>query len=82
VLQYRLLNEYSAKTDLEKLDYKVARWLQGEDAALEALRGAGTCRVVEDLDGRRVGLFRDPWSLESAQRNHRQVAFLAVAPVD
>jgi peptide chain release factor 3 len=82
VLQYRLLNEYSAKTDLEKLDYKVARWLQGPPEALEALRGAGTCRVVQDMDGRGVGLFRDPWSLESASRNHPKVAFLALAPAD
>jgi len=82
VLQYRLLNEYGAKTDLEKLDYKVARWLQGPPEALELLRGAGTCRVVEDMDARAVGLFRDPWSLESAQRNHSRLKFLAVAPVD
>ena len=82
VLQYRLLNEYAAKTDLQKLDYKVARWLTGPLEALDRLRGAGTCRVVEDMDGRAVALFRDPWSLENAQRNHAQVAFLAVAPVD
>jgi peptide chain release factor 3 len=82
VLQYRLLNEYGAKTDLEKLDYKVARWLQGPPDALALLRGAGTCRVVEDMDGRFVALFRDPWSLESAQRNHARVGFLSVAPVD
>jgi peptide chain release factor 3 len=82
VLQYRLQGEYNAKTDLEKLPYKVARWLQGPPEALEALRAASTCRVVEDLDGHPVGLFRDPWSLESTVRNHKQVAFLTVAPVD
>ena len=82
VLQYRLLNEYGAKTDLEKLDYKVARWIQGPPEALTALRGAGTCRVVEDMDTRSVALFRDPWSLENAKRNHARLDFLSVAPVD
>lgn len=82
VLQYRLEGEYGAKSDLERLPYKVARWLQGPPAALEALRGTGLCRVLEDLDGHPVGLFRDVWSLESTQRNHGQVDFLAVAPVD
>jgi peptide chain release factor 3 len=82
VLQYRLQAEYGAKSDLERLPYKVARWLQGPPEALEALRLASTCRVVEDLDGRPVGLFRDTWSLESTQRNHAKLHFLTVAPVD
>jgi peptide chain release factor 3 len=82
VLQYRLLGEYGAKSDLERLPYKVARWLQAAPEALEALRAASTCRVLEDLDGQPVGLFRDPWSLESTQRNHAKVVFLNVAPVD
>jgi peptide chain release factor 3 len=82
VLQYRLLNEYGAKTDLGRLDYKAARWLKGPQEALDILRDAGTCRVVADMDGRTVGLFRDPWGLESAKRNHTRVAFLDVAPVD
>ncbi|MGH7442474.1 MAG: peptide chain release factor 3 [bacterium] len=82
VLRYRLLNEYGAKTDLEKLDYRVARWLQAEPKAVEALRTAGTCRLVEDRDGHAVALFRDTWSLEHAQRNHSSVGFLTVAPVE
>jgi len=82
VLQYRLSGEYGAKTDLEKLNYKVARWLQGPEEALEALRSASTCRVVEDLDKHPVGLFRDVWSMESTQRNHAKIQFLTVAPVD
>ena len=81
VLQYRLAAEYGAKTDLEKLTYKVARWLQGPPDKLAALREASTCRLLEDLDGRPVGLFRDVWSLESTLRNHAGLAFLAVAPV-
>ena len=81
VLQYRLAAEYGAKTDLEKLQYKVARWLQGPPEKLADLREANTCRLLEDLDGRPVGLFRDVWSLESTVRNNAGVAFLAVAPV-
>jgi peptide chain release factor 3 len=81
VLQYRLENEYSAKTDLEKLPYKLARWIQGPDDAIEALRNASTCRLAQDLDHQWVGLFRDIWSMEGTQRNHDKLKFLMVAPV-
>jgi peptide chain release factor 3 len=81
VLQYRLENEYSAKTDLEKLPYKLARWIQGPDEAIEALRSASTCRLAQDLDHQWVGLFRDVWSMEGTQRNHDKLKFLMVAPV-
>jgi peptide chain release factor 3 len=80
VLQYRLLAEYGAKTDLEKLSYKVARWLEGAPEALAALRDANTCRVLQDLDGHAVGLFRDIWTLESTVRNHGKMRFLVLAP--
>ena len=80
VLQYRLLAEYGAKTDLEKLSYKVARWLHGPPEALAALKDANTCRVLQDLDGHAVGLFRDVWTLESTLRNHAKVQFLVLAP--
>jgi peptide chain release factor 3 len=81
VLQYRLENEYGAKTDLEKLPYRLARWVQGPEAALEALRNASTCRLAQDLDGQWVGLFRDTWSMEGTLRNHDKLKFLIVAPV-
>lgn len=82
VLQYRLSGEYGAKTDLERLTYKVARWAKADAEALEALKAANTCRLLEDLDGHPVALFRDPWTFESTQRNHSKVTFLNVAPVD
>ncbi len=81
VLQYRLENEYGAKTDLEKLPYKLARWIQGPHSAIEALRSASTCRLAQDLDDQWVAMFRDTWSMEGTQRNHDKLKFLIVAPV-
>jgi peptide chain release factor 3 len=81
VLQYRLANEYGAKTDLEKLPYRLARWVQGPDEAIEALRSTSICKLATDMDGQWVALFRDPWSLEGVLRNHAKLKFLAIAPV-
>jgi peptide chain release factor 3 len=80
VLQYRLSNEYKAETTRENLPYKIARWIRGSAADLELLRQSSTVRMVEDLDGHAVGLFREPWSMESVIRNNSKLEFSPIAP--
>lgn len=82
VLQYRLKNEYHAETTMDSMPYKLARWIKGPEEALNALRGASTVRLVEDLKNNPVGLFRDPWSMENVMRNNPKLEFSPIAPVN
>ncbi len=82
VLQYRLINEYRAETQRDDMPYKLARWITGPVPAIEALRQSSTTRLMEDLDGHAVGLFRDPWSLENIVRNNKDLSFSPIAPLD
>jgi peptide chain release factor 3 len=81
VMQHRLLNEYRAETTQDPMPYKLARWITGPDEAKESLKGTSTVRLVEDLSGNMVGLFRDPWSLENVKKNHSKLEFSPIAPV-
>lgn len=81
VMQYRLKNEYHADTTMDGMPYKIARWLQGPPESLQALREASTVRLLEDLQGHSVGLFRDPWSMENVIRNNPKISFSPVAPL-
>ncbi len=82
VMQHRLKNEYRADTKMDPMPYKLARWISGPAAAVEALRGASTVRLVQDMQGHLVGLFRDQWSMEGVLRNHPKLEFSPIAPVN
>ncbi len=82
VLQYRLQAEYNAKVTVMPLPYRLARYVQGPDDAIAALRQASLARMVQDQRERNVALFRDPYSLDNVARNHPRVTFLAVAAED
>lgn len=81
VMQHRLKNEYKAETTMDTMPYKMARWIKGPDTALEVLRGASTVRILDDLNGNAVGLFRDPWSMENVIKNNPELQFSPIAPV-
>jgi peptide chain release factor 3 len=80
VMQYRLKQEYSAETTLERLPYKMARWATGPQEKLEALSHSTTVRCLQDLKGRLVAVFRDSWSLENAIAKNKELEFKAIAP--
>jgi len=81
VMQHRLKNEYKAETTMDSMPYKIARWIKGPEEALEALRGSSTVRILEDMNGNPVGLFRDPWSMENVIKNNAKLEFTPIAPV-
>jgi peptide chain release factor 3 len=82
VMQYRLRAEYGADTNLEMMPYHLARWISGEKVDQDELAASTAVRCVQDLQGRLVALFRDPWSMEHIVQKHPKLVFSSVAIVD
>jgi len=82
VMQYRLRAEYGAETSLDMLPYRLARWISGDQASQDELAASTAVRCVQDLQGRLVALFRDPWSMDHIIQKHPKLVFSSVAIVD
>jgi peptide chain release factor 3 len=72
VVLHRLEHEFGAKSELNRLDYEIAR--QTDEAGLEALKGARGAEVLtRRLDGALLALFADKWRLNAIQRDNPAV---------
>ena len=72
VVLHRLEHEFGAKSELNRLDYEIAR--QTDEAGLEALKGARGAEVLtRRLDGALLALFADKWRLNAIQRDNPSV---------
>ena len=80
VLAYRLEHEYGAKVSLERLPFRMARWVDGPKDPDELERRRLPMGVT-DQDGRIVALLRDQWELGRAQRDNEEWRFFEVAPM-
>ena len=82
VLEYRLLNEYSAKLLMNQLPYSVARWVYAEDKKLiENIKGLDNGMLVYDKKDRPVILVNNEWSLNWILDRNPGIQFLTV-PAD
>ena len=63
VLQYRLENEYGAKSRLEPANWTIIRWVDDPTAIKENSLPSG-CRLAVDAAGQTVALFVSGWQLE------------------
>ena len=63
VLKYRLNNEYNVEIILENLPYEHIRWIENPEPDLDALVGTSDMKKVQDLKGRPLLLFINPWSV-------------------
>jgi peptide chain release factor 3 len=74
----RLQHEYGVDCTVERLPYKVARWLGGEPAKVEAvaLPSAGVVKAT-DRAGRSVLLFESDWHLDYCARQNPDLEFAA-----
>ena len=57
VVQHRLLSEYGAKVELDRLSYKHARWVEGETFDANKFERSGRSTCVVDVEGRPLVLF-------------------------
>ena len=86
VLQHRMKAEYTVDMRLERLSYKLARWITAKDSKADfdsELRKLGTHadnRLLEDRDGLPVCLFATEWGANWAEQNYKSLCFLATAP--
>ena len=76
VVQFRLQSEYSVETQLENLgEYTHARWLVGDQEALDKTEWIVNARKAEDADGRTVALIKGEWALNYMMEKNPHVRF-------
>ena len=79
VLKFRLENEYNVVVNLRPLNFKYARWVDGEfDRA--AFDRADYLKVLIDKDELPMVLFRNDWALNYVQQQHPELSLLPNPP--
>ncbi|MGH3168802.1 MAG: peptide chain release factor 3, partial [Trebonia sp.] len=69
VVLHRLEHEFGARSDMDRLDYELARLT--DEAGAEALKGVRGAEVLtRRLDGVLLALFADKWRLNAIQRDN------------
>ena len=72
VVLHRLEHEFGARSELDRLDYSLAR--RTDAAGAEALRGQRAVEVLtRRLDGALLALFSDKWRLGQVQRENKDI---------
>jgi peptide chain release factor 3 len=72
VVLHRLEHEFGARSELDHLDYSLAR--RTDAAGAEALRGQRAVEVLtRRLDGAMLALFSDKWRLGQVQRDNADI---------
>jgi len=76
VIQYRLLNEYSASVQLNSLPFYKACWLTSKDPKkLEEFIRFKSSNIAEDKDGHIVYLAQSEWFLNTERTNNPDIEF-------
>ncbi len=78
VFRHRLASEYGVEPGLVPMDYRLARWPQGEfDPA--AFRFSERVRMFEDREGRAVLLAKGEWDLKRIEEKHPEMKLAETA---
>ena len=80
VMKYRLENEYNVTVNLDLMEYKTARWTEG-DVPPEELIGIDNALVVYDRRERPVYLLPNAWQAGWLEQRNPKVKFLESPPV-
>ena len=62
------------------LNYTHVRWLEGDLAAIKAIRWPTGTAFAEDMDDRPVGLFAGEWNVNDLREKNPDVRFLDEPP--
>lgn len=80
VLLHRLEHEYGVIATLSRLNYVAARWIEGEQKAIDQfVRGYGRTRVI-DAKGQPLVLFESTYALRTALEKSEGVRLHEVSP--
>ena len=71
VLEFRLKSEYNVDIRMEHLPYQYIRWVENEDLDVTKLTLTSDSRRIEDLDGKRLLLFVNSWSVDWAVEHNK-----------
>jgi len=78
VIQHRLKSEYRVQVGFDRLPFRLARWIEGENLNLDKFELAGRTTCVLDVEDRPLVLFDSEWLLQMAERDNAKVRFVAV----
>jgi len=77
VIQHRLKSEYRVQVGFDRLPFRLARWIEGENLNLDKFELAGRTTCVLDVEDRPLVLFDSEWLLQMAERDNAKVRFVA-----
>jgi peptide chain release factor 3 len=77
IIEHRLAGEYRVKAGFERLPYRHARWIEGDNLQLERFELPGRQTCVFDVEGRPCVLFESEWLLRRAQEENPAIHFVA-----
>lgn len=80
VLKFRLEHEYKANVHLRALNFKHARWVDGEGYDEVAFERADYTMVLRDKDDLPIILFRNDWALNYCKQQYPDLNFLPNPP--
>ena len=75
VLQSRLSSEYNVETAVERLPYKLARWVARPVDDVAKMSLPSRTRLTTDTHGHAVVLFTSTWELDMAQKDNAGAEF-------
>ena len=73
VLVYRLKNEYNVDIRMNNLPYQYIRWIENEEINVKALNLTSDTRRIQDLKGKKLLLFTNPWSITWATDHNKEL---------
>jgi peptide chain release factor 3 len=73
VLRSRVSGEYGAAIELEPVPYQTARWVGGDDTAVDIFKAENRSALAEDRDGRLVFLARNSWELGNIRERYPRI---------
>ncbi len=81
VLRERLKNEYNVNAVFEGLNFRFARWIGGEPAGLDWLKGSSSYIVVYDRNEQPVLLTETEWAINYALENAPGLELFDIEPM-
>ena len=80
VLKHRLSTEYHVDVTLRNLDFKLARWVEGDLFDPEEFERQNYTKVLIDKDDLPIVLFRNKWALNRCKKQYPDLRFLPNPP--
>jgi len=80
VLLHRLENEYGVRAILEPMPFRFARWVRGDDEAINRIVEGRSRLRLYDTKGASILLFEDEWALRHGMEAGKDLEFLETAP--